>query len=103
MGCDKTMDNSTELTTDIENTKDSGDLNANEQGDYGDDRLCAICMCSVYCQDDCPFDEKIKDKRFVKRLSKMKDKIMRTPCGHEFHIPCLVNWMQMKMECPSCR
>ena len=28
---------------------------------------------------------------------------MRTPCGHNFHGACLVNWMNIKMECPQCR
>ena len=28
---------------------------------------------------------------------------MKTPCQHEFHISCLVNWMKVKMECPTCR
>ena len=97
------LNTSTELTKDVEITKELDDSNTNEDIDYGDDRICAICMCSVYCDAECPFDEKIKDKRFVLRLTKMKGKIMKTPCGHEFHIPCLVNWMQIKMECPSCR
>jgi hypothetical protein len=28
---------------------------------------------------------------------------MKTPCGHEFHIPCLLGWMRMQMKCPTCR
>jgi len=28
---------------------------------------------------------------------------MKTPCGHKFHIPCLLTWMEVKMECPTCR
>jgi len=28
---------------------------------------------------------------------------METPCAHKFHKKCLVHWMGMKMECPTCR
>jgi len=32
-----------------------------------------------------------------------KSKTMHTPCGHKFHEDCLMNWMAIKMECPTCR
>jgi hypothetical protein len=28
---------------------------------------------------------------------------MMTPCDHIFHADCLQQWMDVKMECPSCR
>lgn len=28
---------------------------------------------------------------------------MVTPCGHFFHSQCLQRWMDVKMECPTCR
>lgn len=28
---------------------------------------------------------------------------METPCSHKYHKVCLERWMQMKMECPTCR
>jgi hypothetical protein len=28
---------------------------------------------------------------------------MVTPCGHFFHTGCLNRWMDVKMECPTCR
>eukprot|EP00743_Colponemidia_sp_Colp-15_P004146 GILK01004475.1.p1 GENE.GILK01004475.1~~GILK01004475.1.p1 ORF type:complete len:603 (+),score=82.09 GILK01004475.1:115-1809(+) len=28
---------------------------------------------------------------------------MVTPCGHMFHAECLQQWMDIKMECPTCR
>ena len=28
---------------------------------------------------------------------------MVTPCGHFFHNKCLHKWMDVKMECPTCR
>ncbi len=30
-------------------------------------------------------------------------KIMQTPCQHKFHSVCLLQWMTIKMECPTCR
>ena len=29
--------------------------------------------------------------------------VMRTPCNHLFHPECLRHWMDVKLECPSCR
>lgn len=26
-----------------------------------------------------------------------------TPCNHIFHANCLYNWMDVKMDCPTCR
>lgn len=28
---------------------------------------------------------------------------MVTPCNHFFHTECLERWMDVKMECPTCR
>jgi Ring finger domain len=30
-------------------------------------------------------------------------KTMHTPCNHRFHRDCLVQWMAVKLECPTCR
>ena len=29
--------------------------------------------------------------------------VMSTPCNHKFHEECLSQWMEVKLECPSCR
>ncbi len=29
--------------------------------------------------------------------------VMSTPCAHKFHEECLTQWMEVKLECPSCR
>jgi len=29
--------------------------------------------------------------------------LMVTPCNHVFHTACLMQWMEHKMECPTCR
>lgn len=44
---------------------------------------CVICMAPVECQS-------IHER-------------MVTPCNHFFHKPCLERWMDVKMECPTCR
>eukprot|EP00953_Heterococcus_sp_UTEX-ZZ885_P017188 9621-Heterococcus_DN1.PRE.2 len=28
---------------------------------------------------------------------------MITPCDHSFHSECLLQWINIKMECPTCR
>lgn len=34
---------------------------------------------------------------------KDKGKIVRTPCGHNFHLLCLKMWFKAKEACPYCR
>jgi transmembrane E3 ubiquitin-protein ligase len=29
--------------------------------------------------------------------------IMKTPCNHKFHEECLTQWLDVKLECPTCR
>ena len=65
---------------------------------------CAICINALCIESDIPFDSTLKDKPHVKPFQKKtKTHIMQAPCKHQFHIPCLLNWMQIKLECPSCR
>lgn len=33
----------------------------------------------------------------------IKTKIMITPCKHKYHIVCLKKWIDIKLECPTCR
>lgn len=40
---------------------------------------------------------------YLKRLKTQKGKIMVTPCKHRYHAACLIDWMNIKMECPTCR
>ena len=47
------------------------------------DTDCAICMCPV------EFDE--------------PNSFMITPSHHAFHTECLNRWMDVKLECPTCR
>jgi hypothetical protein len=49
---------------------------------------CAICMTSLRGSEGEPASTA---------------QLMYAPCGHIFHADCLVNWMRIKLECPSCR
>jgi len=58
--------------------------------------LCSICL------------EKLKasvissTQSLVKNPKKSKLMIL-TPCKHEFHLVCLTEWLNSKLECPYCR
>lgn len=45
---------------------------------------CAVCMTPV-------------------ELLSERKKFMLTPCNHVFHTECLERWMELKMDCPTCR
>lgn len=47
------------------------------------DSYCAICMCNIDFSD--------------------KQSFMVAPCHHAFHTECLSQWMDVKLECPTCR
>ena len=34
---------------------------------------------------------------------KLAKKYMKTPCNHSYHIICLKKWMDIRLECPTCR
>ncbi len=36
-------------------------------------------------------------------IEENKGKIMKSPCNHKFHSNCLLTWLTLKMECPTCR
>ena len=62
---------------------------------------CSICMNFLDEDSDITIDPNARIPRNF--LTKQKDNIMNCPCNHKFHNTCLVNWMCVKMECPSCR
>lgn len=35
--------------------------------------------------------------------AKVAKYFMKTPCNHKYHVPCLKKWMEIRLECPSCR
>jgi hypothetical protein len=46
---------------------------------------CAICMDSISDEDQ------------------RAGSVLVTPCNHLYHAPCLEQWMDIKLECPTCR
>jgi hypothetical protein len=34
---------------------------------------------------------------------KINKKYMQTPCGHKYHSVCLKKWIDIRLECPTCR
>lgn len=36
-------------------------------------------------------------------VPKKAKEFMKTPCNHKYHVPCLKKWMEIRLECPSCR
>jgi len=80
---------------------------SSEEDNPGDETIinCAICICPLNEDSGIEFEERVSVKPNVKRLKRLTNgsKVMRTPCDHYFHIPCLINWMERKMECPNCR
>eukprot|EP01029_Cantina_marsupialis_P015464 TRINITY_DN33935_c0_g1_i1.p1 TRINITY_DN33935_c0_g1~~TRINITY_DN33935_c0_g1_i1.p1 ORF type:complete len:682 (+),score=121.72 TRINITY_DN33935_c0_g1_i1:157-2202(+) len=61
-------------TSDIQNAMECGVLKSID---------CSICITSVDMEHS--------------------GKYMLTPCGHLFHKSCLLEWMNIRLECPTCR
>lgn len=60
---------------------------ANAQLEAGEESApvdCVICMAAIDVSQRC-------------------NECMVTPCDHFFHTGCLQRWMDIKMECPTCR
>ena len=53
---------------------------------------CIICMTPLNVGTSKASEEVVNPSR-----------TMHTPCGHKYHESCLSNWMNVKMECPTCR
>ena len=73
----------------------------NEAEDVPD---CPICLqaLNVDINDD---DAVINAERTTSSISRglTEVSVMRAPCRHLFHHECLRNWIDVKLECPTCR
>lgn len=72
-----------------------------ENGGEVDD--CAICMTALHQPVEAQTPSNPHSRMVLSRLKPEKNQIMKTPCNHKFHVSCLVEWMSIKMECPTCR
>ena len=75
---------------------------------------CVICMLPL--NDPSPYAAEQPSERNIDSTSSARsledgtvhqkmspEKYMITPCNHLFHTECLTQWMNEKMECPTCR
>jgi hypothetical protein len=58
------------------------------------DALPVVTVKEELCDQDCP----VCQDCFTEG-----EKVVRMPCGHSFHRPCLQPWMQSHNTCPTCR
>lgn len=56
---------------------------------------CAICLNSLMMEPE-QLEQDLDKVLLIKTL-------MITPCNHKFHPTCLKNWMDVKLQCPTCR
>ena len=45
----------------------------------------------------------LSEPLLLKEDKVIEAKIMITPCKHKYHPVCLKQWMEVKLECPTCR
>lgn len=57
--------------------------------EFMDEDICAICMNPLNLQHTSEVTT--------------THRVMHTPCEHKFHETCLTCWMNIKLECPTCR
>ena len=57
---------------------------------------CVICMNKLRVDVDSNGHVNDHNSTFAKYY-------MQTPCNHKYHIQCLKKWMDIRMDCPSCR
>ncbi|CAD8134818.1 unnamed protein product [Paramecium octaurelia] len=55
---------------------------------------CAICLTSLM---EDPFTAEVPTEKLILKQA------MQTPCNHWFHPSCLRSWIDIKMQCPTCR
>lgn len=64
---------------------------------------CVVCMSSLCKEPNIQNSQNIQTRITLSKLKPKLNQIMKTPCNHQFHCLCLVEWMSIKLECPTCR
>ncbi len=77
------------------------DIEAHIDTEFNED--CIICMNPLHMEPSIDMNLRKNDTPFYRRLRSKKREIMKAPCNHNFHVSCLIEWMSIKMECPTCR
>ena len=49
------------------------------------------------------YDERNKECCICFHEQNIGDRVVRLPCGHLYHRPCIEEWLQKKCTCPICR
>jgi hypothetical protein len=70
--------------------KPDAEADALAASETDDEDPCVICMSSMAVPEGMGAKE-------------ARGNLMVTPCDHVFHTDCLVEWMEQKMDCPTCR
>ncbi len=68
-----------------------------------EEAICPICLESVYTPAHEELLASVSQNPYFRQIATRKNEYMKAPCRHIFHIVCLLNWMDVKLECPSCR
>ncbi len=85
--------------------------NLDSSSSPGSGNLCSVCQDNlmnnppaiITTQTNASTNSKDSSlrKRYPKKI--FNEYLMSTPCRHDFHSGCLLEWMQVKMACPVCR
>lgn len=72
------------------------------------DDNCPICLDNLFDKEykvkQKEVGEALKVKFYKRKLKSIKNNLlMKAPCEHAFHPYCLLQWMEVRMECPCCR
>lgn len=62
---------------------------------------CSICLQSIFQAE--PSEQLALNDSGVGDELMEEVTVMVTPCNHLFHNDCLTHWMEVKLECPTCR
>ncbi|CDW79697.1 ring-finger-containing ubiquitin ligase [Stylonychia lemnae] len=69
-----------------------------ERLEINEQEECVICMNQII------FEVDNTNGLGISAIPTKKAKFyMKTPCNHKYHVQCLKKWMEIRLECPSCR
>ena len=63
---------------------------------------CTICIQNIFEDPNRIIEGEVNNSELHGELMKEVN-VMKTPCNHYFHKECLIRWIDVKLECPTCR